>query len=254
MIAMATRTVGGGVTVIGDGGGGGTLSELYQNSKKLLLKAHDGLERLERLEYMSSSLPSSSSSSASLSSLGSLPELYETVKTDVAQVHSLCSNMDHMWRSIPAKSQRDLWKRKVEQIVEEADSLKDSLDKCFLQNQKRVQEAQERALLLGQANGDSSHILRIFDDEAQAVQSVRNSSRMLDEAYATGVAILSKYSEQRDHLKRAQRKALDVLNRLGLSNSVLRLIERRNRIDRWIKYAGMIITIIMVIMFWRWTS
>nr|POE57954.1 membrin-11 [Quercus suber] len=36
----------------------------------------------------------------------------------------------------------------------------------------------------------------------------------------------------------AHRKALDVLNTVGLSNSVLRLIERRHRVDNWIKYAG----------------
>lgn len=50
-------------------------------------------------------------------------------------------------------------------------------------------------------NGDSAHVLRIFDDEAQAMQSARNSARMLEESYATGVAILSKYSEQRERLK-----------------------------------------------------
>lgn len=50
-------------------------------------------------------------------------------------------------------------------------------------------------------NGESSHVLRIFDEEAQAMQSARNSSRMLEEANATGVAILSKYAEQRDRIK-----------------------------------------------------
>lgn len=48
---------------------------------------------------------------------------------------------------------------------------------------------------------DSAHVLRIFDEEAQAMQSARNSSRMLEESFATGVAILSKYSEQRERLK-----------------------------------------------------
>ena len=43
--------------------------------------------------------------------------------------------------------------------------------------------------------------MRIFDEEAQAMQSARNSSRMLEEATATGTAILAKYSEQRDRLK-----------------------------------------------------
>ncbi|KAM7280513.1 hypothetical protein ACFE04_007647 [Oxalis oulophora] len=210
-------------------GGGGTLSEVYQNSKRLLLKARDGVERLE----------------CSTSSIDS-PELSFAVKKDISQIQSLCVEMDTLWRSVAAKSYRDLWKRKVEQVSEEADSLKQSLDRYLARNQKRMNEAKERAELLGRANGESAHVLRIFDEETQAMQSVRNSSRMLEESLSTGTTILSKYSEQRDRLKRAQRKALDVLNTVGLSNSVLRLIERRNRVDKWIKYAGMVLTIVIV--------
>lgn len=50
-------------------------------------------------------------------------------------------------------------------------------------------------------NGESSHVMRIFDEEAQAMQSVKNSSKMLQESFATGTAILAKYAEQRQHLK-----------------------------------------------------
>ncbi|CAN7137782.1 unnamed protein product [Brassica rapa subsp. narinosa] len=51
----------------------------------------------------------------------------------------------------------------------------------------------------------------------------------------------------------AQRKALDVLNTVGLSNSVLRLIERRNRVDTWINYVGMIATIVILYLCIKWT-
>ncbi|EMS50883.1 hypothetical protein TRIUR3_00735 [Triticum urartu] len=199
--------------------------------------------------------------------------------------------MDRLWRSIPAKGQRDLWKRscklglfdvptlvrfsyavedmevwlfnvpnlwksysrKVEQLSEEVDSLKETLDKHSLRQRKRILEAKERAELFERANGESSHVLQIFDDEAQAMQSARSSSRMLDEAFETGVAILHKYSDQRDRLKSAQRKALDVLNTVGLSNSVLKLIEKRHRVDKRIAYGGMIITVVLMVAFWRWT-
>ena len=43
--------------------------------------------------------------------------------------------------------------------------------------------------------------MQIFDDETQALQSIKTSSHMLDEAYATGAAVLVKYAEQRDRLK-----------------------------------------------------
>lgn len=39
----------------------------------------------------------------------------------------------------------------MEQIAEEADWLKDSLDKYFMRNQRLIKEAQERAELLGRA-------------------------------------------------------------------------------------------------------
>ncbi|PQP92859.1 membrin-11-like [Prunus yedoensis var. nudiflora] len=166
--------------------GGGTLSEIYQSAKKLLLRTRDGLEKLERLE-----------NAGGIDS----PDLSTSVKRDISQIQSFCADMDRLWRSVGAKSQRDLWKRKVEQIAEEAQSLKESLDKYNLRNQKRAQEARERAELLGRANGEGAHVLRIFDDEAQARASVRSSSRMLEEASATGESILRKYAEQRDWLK-----------------------------------------------------
>ncbi|GAB2271010.1 Membrin-11 [Dionaea muscipula] len=221
-----------------EGGGGGTLSEIHQSAKKLVLKTREGLERLERLESSGSVEP---------------PELSYAIKKDISQLQSLCVEMDRLWRSVAVKTHRDLWKRKVEQVAEESVSLKESLDKYFLRHQRRMLEAKERAELLGRMNGESSHVLRIFDEEAQALQSMRNSARMMEEAYSTGVAILSKFSEQRERMKSAQRKALDILNTVGLSNSVLKLIERRNRVDRWIKYTGMILTVVIVVMFWRWT-
>lgn len=45
----------------------------------------------------------------------------------------------------------DLLCRKVEQVAEEVDSLKESLDKHLLRNQKRMLEARERADLLQRA-------------------------------------------------------------------------------------------------------
>ncbi|CAA2964748.1 membrin-11-like [Olea europaea subsp. europaea] len=196
--------------------GGGSLSELYSSSKRLLLKTRESLERIERLEYTSSSSFSSSSTVVP----GTSDDQAAVIRRDINQIQSLCVDMDRLWRSIAAKSQRDLWKRKVEQVVEEAESFRTSLDKYISRHQKRMQEVQERAELLGRANGQSSHILRIFDEEAQAVQSVRNSSRMLEEAYATGVAVLSKYSEQRDHLKVLDLKCMQNTNRCRSLNCV----------------------------------
>jgi hypothetical protein len=40
-----------------------------------------------------------------------VPAVAEEVRREVAQIQTLCAQMDRLWRSIPAKGQRDLWKR-----------------------------------------------------------------------------------------------------------------------------------------------
>ncbi|EPS66886.1 hypothetical protein M569_07891, partial [Genlisea aurea] len=181
------------------GGGAGNLSDLYSKSRKLSLKVRDALERIERLEYASASSSSLSSSTAVVS--GSSDDQATAIRRDINQIMSLCADMDRLWRSIASKPARDLWKRKVELVSEEAESFRSSLDKYQARQQHKLQEAREREELLGRRASGDSHVMRIFDEEAQAVASIRNSSRLLEDTFATGVAILSKYGEQRDHLK-----------------------------------------------------
>lgn len=51
----------------------------------------------------------------------------------------------------------------------------------------------------------------------------------------------------------AQRKVLDVLNSVGLSDALLRVIDRRQRLDRWITYGGMVRATCFTHSF-RWTD
>jgi golgi SNAP receptor complex member 2 len=90
-------------------GGGATLSEMYQSARRLLLSARDGVGRVERL----ASAPTSSSYSSAplVGGASGDPAVAEEVRREVAQIQGLCAQMDRLWRSIPAKGQRDLWKR-----------------------------------------------------------------------------------------------------------------------------------------------
>eukprot|EP00249_Psilotum_nudum_P015019 c25123_g1_i1 orf=50-835(+) len=232
---------------------GVNLSDVYQQSRHSLLIVRDGLERLERLESNANLAISSSAAASGKSAVDA--DLAQLMKREMAQLQAYSVQMDRLWRSQVAKPHQDLWKRKVEQIAEEAESLEMGLNKYLSRQHRRQREAQERVELFQRMNGDSSEgaqILQIFDEEAQAMQSARNSSNMIDEAYATGTAVLAKFAEQRDWLKHAQCKALDILNTVGLSSSVLKLAERRHRTDKWISYVGMIVTFVVVIMIWRW--
>lgn len=84
--------------------------------------------------------------------------------------------------------------------------------------------------------------------------SVHRSKQMLEEIFESGTSILSTMGGTRERLKAAQKKMLDVLNTVGLGDSLLRLIERRQRLDIWVTYGGMALMLIVtvVLVWWAW--
>ena len=53
----------------------------------------------------------------------------------------------------------------------------------------------------------------------------------------------SSLSGQRDRLKGAHKRVLDIANSLGVSDQVLRMIEKRDFFDKLIVYGGIVVTL-----------
>jgi hypothetical protein len=80
----------------------------------------------------------------------------------------------------------------------------------------RVTTDDEFKLLVGQ-----------YDAEAGAKISIQRSGGMVDDLLAHGASVLGALGDQKDRLKGAQHKMLDLLNTIGVSASLLRVIDRR---------------------------
>ena len=63
---------------------------------------------------------------------------------------------------------------------------------------------------------------------------------------AHGEGTLSSLKEQNSALKFIKTKMLNVTNSLGLSNTLIRMIERRNQSDKFILYGGMVFTLFIM--------
>lgn len=57
--------------------------------------------------------------------------------------------------------------------------------------------------------------------------SIQRSGGMVDELLAHGASVLGALGDQKERLKGAQHKVLDLLNTIGVSASLLRVIDRR---------------------------
>ena len=65
----------------------------------------------------------------------------------------------------------------------------------------------------------------------------------------------SSLSSQRDKLKGAHKRVLDIANSLGVSDNVLRMIEKREFFDKLIVYGGIVVTLLIffgLLYLFRW--
>lgn len=76
-----------------------------------------------------------------------------------------------------------------------------------------------------------------------------NAHRGVDDMLMTGSSALDNLKSQRDKLKGAHKRILDIGNTLGLSNHTMKLIEKRLAEDKYVLMAGMVITLIVIILF-----
>lgn len=148
------------------------------------------------------------------------------------------------------------------QVSEETDALRSGLDRFSSRQQRRHVEEQQRQELLerraGGPGGPPSFLggggQTSMEADLKAARHVHNSRRVLEEAYETGVGIIGSMAGQRERLKATHRKVLDVLNTVGLSDSVLRLVERRQRLDKVLVYGGMLGTLLLVGALYWWVK
>jgi Golgi SNAP receptor complex protein 2 len=74
----------------------------------------------------------------------------------------------------------------------------------------------------------------------------QNANRGVDDLLLSGAGILENLRDQRMTMKGAHRRLYDIANTLGLSNTTMRLIERRAYQDQFILFGGMVFTLIVI--------
>lgn len=87
----------------------------------------------------------------------------------------------------------------------------------------------------------------MIDHALKHNDSLGNANREMDNLLGSGHSVLENLKEQRNTLKSAHKKVLDLMNTLGISNTVMRLIERRTYQDKFILYGGMIFTCVIML-------
>ncbi|XP_074628081.1 Golgi SNAP receptor complex member 2-like [Acropora palmata] len=112
----------------------------------------------------------------------------------------------------------------------------------------KEEEEKEREELLNRrfTPNNSGETSIMIDHALQHNTSLQNADRGIGDLLSSGSSILTSLRDQRLTLKGAHKRILDIASTLGLSNTVIRLIDKRATQDKWIVFGGMIVTCIIM--------
>lgn len=174
-----------------------------------------------------------------------------------ARIDQIFSNLERLeiLASKEPPSKRQNAKLRVDQVKYDVQHLQTALRNFQHRRYAREQQEREREELLTRTytTNDSETTIHI-DETLQLNSSVRNAHQGIDDLLGSGSNILDGLRDQRKTLKGAQKKILDVANMLGLSNTVMRLIEKRAFQDKAIMIGGMLVTCILMILVFKYLT
>lgn len=154
-------------------------------------------------------------------------------------------------RETPA--QREVWKRKIQELREDAVAIRrqgDNYDRVVNTNVRHKKERDELLTRRRQRKEYSNTEERDLGNLADESQSWQQSQYMVNDLLANGEASLNHLVGQRHRLSGVTKFLGQIGDRLGISNSTMRIIERRDVTDAYFVLGGCVTTCIVIYFVW----
>ncbi|CAJ1936676.1 unnamed protein product [Cylindrotheca closterium] len=154
-------------------------------------------------------------------------------------------------RETPA--QREVWRRKIQELKEDGDAIRrqgahyDRIVNTNVRHQKERDQLLTRRKQRKQYSGSQEQDLSNLADEAQSWQQ---SNYMVNDLIGQGEAQLAGLVNQRGRLGGITRFMGQIGDSLNISNSTMKIIERRDVTDAYFVLGGCVVTCIVIYFVW----
>lgn len=217
------------------------MDELISGSNKVISEIQEVLfPRLERV-------------SSSVEEFNKAITIEVDIEDRLKSLDSNCERLAIMVSKLPP-NRRSQSKIRVDQIRYDSKHLSAALRNMKQRRHAREMEEKQRADLLTRryapnaSSGDTSIPMDYFNQESGQLNSI---DRNVDDLISVGTNALLNIRNQKGMLAGAHRKILEITNTLGMSNTVMRLIEKRAYRDKFILFGGMILFCIFMLLMWK---
>ncbi|CAG5133160.1 unnamed protein product [Candidula unifasciata] len=211
------------------------MESLYHQTNKLLQEVHGDLARIERTKDREAA-----------------DRVENEVQAHIDHIISNCERLDVLVMKEPPVRRANA-KLRVDQLKYDCQHLQSSLRQLQHKRFIREQEDYEREALLSRPFTTNEQDTSIMIDPALRHHTKLNdSNKLMDNLIGQGGSILTNLRDQRMTLKGAHRRLLDLTNTLGLTNTVMRLIEKRSGQDKIIMFILMLVCLIFMYLVWKY--
>jgi Golgi SNAP receptor complex protein 2 len=204
-----------------------SIVELFPKCRKL---AYDARQQVAQVQQQGNST--------------SISELYLVLEELNRQLD--CMD-DLVLRETP--QQRDVWKRKIAELRNESASLQTKGQAADRARTTNTYQREREELLRRRRRrvGDEGDLQDLADES----QSLEQSQFMVGSLISQGEASMGNLVDQRQRMRGTlHRVVVDMGSRLGLTQSTMRIIERRDITDAYLVLAGMIVTCLVIYFVW----
>lgn len=225
-----------------------TLNELLPEEKRRLHELERQIMELERYDSETATrvggAPGSGNGRYGNGNNNGVPKPPPQLSDIRLSVTEMCRRLDELDKLVEkeSKTRRADMKRRVQHLRSAYENLVISLENYDKRRYQKDYSLQKHELFGKYSQSDPE----INDLELAESSSLMNSQTMLNDYLNTGRETLGELLSQRERLKSVQTKVLDILSLLGISNSIMRAVEKRDLVDKYIVFGGMAATLVIL--------
>jgi len=193
------------------------------------------------------------------SSIGSdFDQILDLISNNLQQINQNIDSLN-LKASKVALNRRQTERQKVDQLKFRLQTIKTSLNSIERRHKQDLERRKERENLLSRryTANDNQVELEVNSQAREAVHSNKlgQAHNDIDQIIAQGQSVFENLKSDSMMFKRAKTKMLSIVNTLGLSNTLMRLIDKRGVQDKYLLYGMMIFSVVVMYSFWvYWKS
>jgi len=184
-------------------------------------------------------------------------KILEEINKNLDTINLNCDTLQSKSNKVPL-NRRQLERSKIEQLKFRVQTIKTSLRSAERRHKSDLERAQERSNLLNRryTANDNQVELEVTTNAREARHNTKllQSHNDIDQIIGQGQAIYDDLKKDSAMFKKTKTKMLSILNTMGLSNTLMRLIDKRTSQDRWLLYGMMLVSVLIMYCFWKYWS